>query len=204
MSKQCDIGLIGLAVMGENLALNIESRGFSIAVFNRTTEKVDDLIAGRAQGKNFVGCHSLEELVGSLKSPRKILMMVKAGKPVDELIDSLVPLLSKGDILIDGGNSFFKDSVKRGQMLAQRGIHFIDVGTSGGVWGLERGYCMMIGGDEAAVRRLDPIFAALAPGKGSIEPTPNRQTRDPPPPGLDHPTGIHSHSRANRSCPSAD
>ena len=103
-----DIGLIGLAVMGENLALNIESRGFSIAVFNRTTSKVDELMAGRAKGKNFVGCHSLEELVDSLAAPRKVMLMVKAGAAVDEFIEKLIPLLSPGDVIIDGGNTLFQ------------------------------------------------------------------------------------------------
>jgi len=102
MPSNCDIGLIGLAVMGENLALNIESRGFKIAVFNRTTSKVDELLAGRAKGKNFVGCHSLEELVGNLASPRKVMLMVKAGPAVDEFIEKLIPLLGPGDVIIDG------------------------------------------------------------------------------------------------------
>ena len=106
MSELCDFGLIGLAVMGENLALNVESRGYSVAVSNRTTSKVDDLLNGRAKGKQFVGCHSLEELVASLKTPRKVMMMVKAGPAVDDLIETLLPLLSQGDILIDGGNTY--------------------------------------------------------------------------------------------------
>src|SRR5512147_1374403 len=104
MSDLADFGLIGLAVMGENLALNIESRGYTVAVFNRTTSKVDELLAGRAKGKKFVGCHSLSELVQAVKTPRKIMMMVKAGQPVDELMEQLIPLLSPGDVLIDGGN----------------------------------------------------------------------------------------------------
>ena len=162
MSKQCDIGLIGLAVMGENLALNIESRGFSIAVFNRTTEKVDELIAGRAKGKNFVGCHSLEELVGSLKSPRKIMMMVKAGKPVDELIDSLLPLLSKGDILIDGGNSFFEDTERRTKYVEEKGMLYSGTGVSGGEEGALLGPSMMPGGSEPAWPHLKPIFQAIS------------------------------------------
>ena len=108
MTQPCDIGLIGLAVMGENLALNIESRGYRVAVFNRTTSKVDEFIAGRAKGKKFVGCHSLEELVKNLAKPRKIMMMVKAGPAVDDLIETLIPLLDKGDILIDGGNTLLR------------------------------------------------------------------------------------------------
>ena len=162
MSKQCDIGLIGLAVMGENLALNIESRGFSIAVFNRTTEKVDELINGRAKGKNFVGCHSLEELVGSLKAPRKILMMVKAGPPVDQLIDSLVPLLSNGDILIDGGNSFFADTERRTKYVEEKGLLYSGTGVSGGEEGALLGPSMMPGGSEPAWPHLKPIFQAIS------------------------------------------
>src|SRR5688500_13524508 len=105
-----DFGLIGLAVMGENLALNIESRGYTVAVFNRTTSKVDDLLAGRAKGKRFVGCHSLEELVKAVKTPRKIMMMVKAGQPVDDLMEQLIPLRSPGDVLIDGGNEHYTNT----------------------------------------------------------------------------------------------
>src|SRR3954451_9268459 len=107
--KKCDIGLVGLAVMGENLALNIESRGYRIAVFNRTTSVVDTLMAGRARGKNFVGCHSVEELVSQLSTPRKVMLMVKAGPAVDALIDQLLPLLSPGDVIIDGGNTYYLD-----------------------------------------------------------------------------------------------
>src|SRR2546423_1560094 len=109
----CDFGLIGLAVMGENLALNVESRGYKVAVFNRTTSVVDDFIKGRAAGKKFVGCHSLDELVKSLSRPRKVMMMVKAGQAVDSLIEQLVPILEKGDVLIDGGNTLFSDSERR-------------------------------------------------------------------------------------------
>src|SRR5438552_1548252 len=113
MAELCDFGLIGLAVMGENLALNVESRGYRVAVFNRTTAKVDEFIGGRAKGKKFVGCHSLEEVVKSLDKPRKIMMMVKAGPAVDDLIETLLPLCEKGDILIDGGNTFYKDTERR-------------------------------------------------------------------------------------------
>src|SRR5436190_10545909 len=113
MSGNCDIGLIGLAVMGENLALNIESRGYAVAAYNRTTSKVDELIAGRAKGKKFVGCHSMEDLVANLSKPRKVMLMVKAGPAVDDLIESLIPLLEKGDILIDGGNTYYADTERR-------------------------------------------------------------------------------------------
>ena len=111
--KKADIGLIGLAVMGENLVMNMESRGFTVAVYNRSTEKVDHFVNGRGAGKNIIGCHSLAEMVSSLERPRKVFMMVKAGTAVDELIDQLLPLLSPGDILIDGGNSHYPDTIRR-------------------------------------------------------------------------------------------
>ncbi len=162
MPANCDIGLIGLAVMGENLALNIESRGFRIAVFNRTVEKVDHLIEGRAKGKHFVGCHSLEELVSALKTPRMIMMMVKAGPPVDELIDSLLPLLSKGDILIDGGNSHFLDTERRTKYVESKGLLYVGTGVSGGEEGALLGPSMMPGGSPAAWPHVKPIFQAIA------------------------------------------
>ena len=120
MSK-ADIGLIGLAVMGENLVLNMESHGFCAAVYNRSVEKVDRFIEGRGKGKNFIGCHSIEELCANLKAPRRIMMMVKAGKPVDELIEQLLPHLDQGDILIDGGNSFFQDTIRRTKYVESKG-----------------------------------------------------------------------------------
>ena len=132
MTQLCDIGLVGLAVMGENLALNIESRGYSIAVFNRTTAKVDELMAGRAKGKKFVGCHSLEELVKNLATPRKVMMMVKAGPAVDDLIETLLPLLSKGDILIDGGNTYYADTERRTKYVESKGLLYVGTGVSGG------------------------------------------------------------------------
>ena len=124
MSEKCDFGLIGLAVMGENLALNVESRGYRIAVFNRTIEKVDRLIEGRAKGKNFVGCHSIEELVESLKRPRMVMMLVKAGPAVDALIDQLIPLLDEGDVIIDGGNTHFSDTERRTKYVEGKGKQF--------------------------------------------------------------------------------
>ena len=130
-SKTADIGLIGLAVMGENLVLNMESHGFTVAVFNRTTSKVDAFVEGRAKGKKIVGTHSVEELVAALKTPRKIMIMVKAGAPVDDVINELVPLLEPGDILIDGGNSHFPDSTRRTQDLKAKGLLFIGTGVSG-------------------------------------------------------------------------
>ena len=125
MAKQ-NMGLIGLAVMGENLVLNMENHGFSVAVFNRTTHKVDDFINGRAKGKNIKGCYSIEELMGSLQKPRKVMLMVKAGKPVDDFIELLIPHLDAGDIVIDGGNSHFPDSIRRTKYLQEKGFLLSD------------------------------------------------------------------------------
>jgi 6-phosphogluconate dehydrogenase len=162
MSELCDFGLIGLAVMGENLALNVESRGYRVAVFNRTTEKVDELMAGRAKGKKFVGCHSLEELVKSLKAPRKVMMMVKAGPAVDDLMESLIPLLSPGDILIDGGNTYYADTERRTKYVEEKGLLFCGTGVSGGEEGALLGPSMMPGGSEAAWPHVKPIFQAIS------------------------------------------
>ena len=162
MPQLCDFGLVGLAVMGENLALNIESRGFSIAVFNRTVEVVDKLIAGRAAGKKFVGCHSLEELVGSLSKPRKVMMMVKAGAPVDSLIDQLIPLLSPGDVIIDGGNTHVVDTERRTKYVESKGLLYIGTGVSGGEEGALLGPSMMPGGSEAGWPLVKPVFQAIA------------------------------------------
>ncbi len=158
----CDFGLIGLAVMGENLALNIESRGFHVAVFNRTTSVVDDFIKGRAAGKNFVGCHSLEELVKSLSRPRKVMMMVKAGLAVDGLIEQLLPLLEKGDVIIDGGNTLFSDTERRTQYVESKGLLYVGSGVSGGEEGALKGPSMMPGGTPAAWPIIKPIFQAIA------------------------------------------
>jgi 6-phosphogluconate dehydrogenase len=162
MTPNCDIGLIGLAVMGENLALNIESRGFKIAVYNRTVSKVDDLLAGRAKGKNFVGCHSLEELVGSLASPRKVMLMVKAGPAVDEFIEKLIPLLSPGDVIIDGGNTLFSETERRTKYVESKGLLYIGTGVSGGEEGALLGPSMMPGGSTEAWPLVKPIFQAIA------------------------------------------
>lgn len=143
MNASSDIGLIGLAVMGENLALNIAGKGFRISVFNRTTSKVDDFMAGRAKGKSVVGAHSLQEFVASLKTPRKILMLVKAGKAVDELIEQLLPLLHPGDLLIDGGNSHFPDTIRRTQLVESKGLLYIGAGVSGGEEGALKGPSIM-------------------------------------------------------------
>jgi 6-phosphogluconate dehydrogenase len=153
--------------MGENLALNIESRGYHVAVFNRTTKVVDDFIAGRAKGKNFVGCHTVEELVSSLKSPRKVMIMVKAGQPVDAVIDQLVPLLDKGDVIIDGGNSYYVDTERRTKDIEAKGLQYIGTGVSGGEEGALLGPSMMPGGTVAAWPLVKPIFQAIA-AKGDI------------------------------------
>jgi len=162
MSSNCDFGLIGLAVMGENLALNVESRGFSVAVFNRTTSVVDEFIHGRAKGKRFVGCHSVEELVKNLATPRKIMLMVKAGPAVDALIDQLAPLLSPGDVLIDGGNTLYSDTDRRTAYVEGKGLQFIGTGVSGGEEGALKGPSLMPGGSEKAWPIVKPIFQAIA------------------------------------------
>jgi 6-phosphogluconate dehydrogenase len=158
----CDIGLIGLAVMGENLVLNMESHGFPVAVFNRTTAKVDDFVAGRARGKKVVGCHSVRELVAALKRPRKVMIMVKAGAPVDAVLDEVAPLLEPGDILIDGGNTHYPDTTRRTRALKAKGLLFIGTGVSGGEEGALRGPSIMPGGDPAAWPHVKPIFQAIA------------------------------------------
>jgi len=160
--SNCDFGLIGLAVMGENLALNVESRGFRVAVFNRTTSVVDEFVKGRAAGKQFVGCHSLEEMVKALSRPRKIMMMVTAGPAVDQLIDHLLPLLEKGDVLIDGGNTLFSDTERRTQYVESKGLLYVGSGVSGGEEGALKGPSLMPGGSEAAWPIIRPIFQAIA------------------------------------------
>ena len=158
MPQQADIGLIGLAVMGENVILNMESKGFTVAAYNRTTEKVDAFVAGRAKGKNIIGCRSIEELCASLKKPRKIMMLVKAGKPVDELIEQLIPHLEQGDILIDGGNSHFPDTIRRAKYVESKGLLYIGTGVSGGEEGALKGPSMMPGGSPAAWPHVKEIF----------------------------------------------
>jgi 6-phosphogluconate dehydrogenase len=162
MTKKCDFGLIGLAVMGENLALNIESRGYCVAVFNRTVSKVDEFISGRAKGKNFVGAHSLEELVKALERPRKVMLMVKAGPAVDEFIDKLIPLLEPGDVIIDGGNTHFADTERRTQYVESKGLLYIGTGVSGGEEGALKGPSIMPGGSEKAWPLVKPIFQAIS------------------------------------------
>ncbi|MCA9204683.1 MAG: NADP-dependent phosphogluconate dehydrogenase, partial [Planctomycetales bacterium] len=172
MSDLADFGLIGLAVMGENLALNVESRGYRVAVFNRTTEKVDDFIAGRAAGKNFLGCHSVEEMVKNLKRPRKVMMLVKAGPAVDALIEQLTPLMEPGDIIIDGGNTHYADTERRTKDVEAKGLLFVGSGVSGGEEGALKGPSLMPGGSEAAWEHIKPIFQSIAAKVGPNEDIP--------------------------------
>ncbi|MCD6307361.1 MAG: NADP-dependent phosphogluconate dehydrogenase, partial [Candidatus Latescibacteria bacterium] len=160
--ENCNIGLIGLAVMGENLVLNMESRGYSVAVFNRTVSKVDRFIEGGAKGRNIKGCHSVEELAASLESPRKVMLMVKAGKPVDDFIELLLPHLEAGDIIIDGGNSHFPDTIRRTKYVESKGLLYIGTGVSGGEEGALKGPSIMPGGSPAAWPHVKPIFQAIA------------------------------------------
>ncbi len=162
MAATADIGLIGLAVMGENLVLNMESRGYTVAVYNRTVAKVEELIAGRGKGKKLVGTRSIPEFVSALKTPRKMMCMVKAGRPVDDLIEQLIPHLDPGDIIIDGGNSFFPDTVRRTRDLEAKGFRFLGVGVSGGEEGALKGPSIMPGGSASAWPEVKPIFQAIA------------------------------------------
>lgn len=157
-----DIGLIGLAVMGENLVLNMESHGFTCAVYNRTTSKVDEFVNGRGKGKKFIGCHSVDELLKNLKKPRKVMLMVKAGDVVDKFIDSLVPRLDKGDIIIDGGNSHYADSDRRTKALEAKGLYFIGTGVSGGEEGALKGPSIMPGGSPDAWPAVKDIFQSIS------------------------------------------
>ena len=159
--KKSDLGLIGLAVMGENLVMNMESKGFTVSVFNRTTEKVERFVNGRAKGKNIVGCYSLQQLVDSLEKPRKVMMMIKAGKPVDDMIEQLLPLLDDGDIIIDGGNSHFPDTMRRCAYVESKGKLYIGTGVSGGEEGALNGPSMMPGGSPAAWAAVKPIFQSI-------------------------------------------
>src|SRR5437660_7597580 len=161
-TNQCDIGLIGLGVMGENLVLNMQSKGFSVAVFNRTTEVTEKFAAGRAQGKNIQPTRTLEEFVEALKKPRIARMMVKAGPPVNAVIDQLSPLLEKGDIIIDGGNSLFTDTQRRGKELEGKGIHFVGMGVSGGEEGALKGPSLMPGGSRESSEIIAPNFRKIA------------------------------------------
>jgi 6-phosphogluconate dehydrogenase len=162
MSGDCDFGLIGLAVMGENLALNVESRGYKVAVFNRTTSKVDELIAGRAKGKKFVGCHTIEEFVKSVKRPRKLMMLVQAGPAVDAIIEQLIPLCEPGDVIIDGGNTHYLDTERRTKTVEDAGLLFCGCGVSGGEEGALKGPSLMPGGSPDAWPVVKEMFQKIA------------------------------------------
>ncbi|MFC2125586.1 decarboxylating NADP(+)-dependent phosphogluconate dehydrogenase [Bacteroidota bacterium] len=162
MEKLADIGLVGLAVMGENLVLNMESKGFTVAVYNRTIEKVDRFINGRGKEKNIIGTHKIEELVNALKRPRKVMLMVKAGKPVDDFIDMIIPYLEEGDIIIDGGNSHYPDTNRRTEYVESKGLLYIGTGVSGGEEGALLGPSIMPGGSNDAWSHVKPIFQAVA------------------------------------------
>jgi 6-phosphogluconate dehydrogenase len=166
------IGIIGLGRMGANIARRLIKNGHKVVAFDRTPKVVKAL-------EGATGADSLKDLVDRLDAPRAVWVMLPAGKITDDMVMALGDLLQAGDVVIDGGNSYYKDDIRRAKKLKEKNIAYIDCGTSGGVWGLDRGYCMMIGGDKDAVTRLDPIFAALAPGEGSIDKTPGRDARDP-------------------------
>ena len=159
--KKSDIGLIGLAVMGENLVMNMERNGFTVSVFNRTAEKVTNFVNGRAKGKNVVGTYSLEELVASLSKPRKVMMMIKAGTAVDDMIEKLLPLLDDGDVIIDGGNSHFPDTARRTAYVESKGKLYIGTGVSGGEEGALKGPSLMPGGSPAAWPIVKPILQSI-------------------------------------------
>ena len=167
MKQKADIGMIGLAVMGENLSLNMERNGFTVAVFNRTIPGVEEgvvekFINGRGKNKKFIGTSSLKELVENIECPRKIMFMVKAGKAVDELIEQLIPLLEKGDIIVDGGNSNYEDTNRRTTYIESKGLLYIGTGVSGGEEGALKGPSIMPGGSKAAWEHVKPIFQAIA------------------------------------------
>jgi 6-phosphogluconate dehydrogenase len=164
------LGMVGLGRMGANMTRRLMRGGHQLVVSDLSPDAIKQLATEGAGGSS-----SLEDLVGKLKPPRAAWVMVPAGGPTEQTVQTLAQHMQSGDVIIDGGNSYFKDDVRRANQLKDQGIHYVDVGTSGGVWGLERGYCMMIGGPDAAVKQLDPIFKTLAPGRGEIPPTPGRE-----------------------------
>ncbi|SDG54635.1 6-phosphogluconate dehydrogenase (decarboxylating) [Bradyrhizobium sp. Rc2d] len=168
------LGMIGLGRMGGNIVRRLMRHGHSTVVYDKDAKAVAGLAADGA-----VGSATLEEFISKLERPRTAWVMLPAGRITETTIDTIAGVMQAGDVIIDGGNTFWQDDVRRGKALKERGIHYVDVGTSGGVWGLDRGYCMMIGGEKPVVDRLDPIFAALAPGAGDIPRTPGRDGRDP-------------------------
>lgn len=167
MKQQADIGLIGLAVMGQNLVLNMADHGYTVAVYNRTTEKVDEFLSNEASGKSIIGTHSIKELIASLQMPRKIMLMVKAGAPVDAVIEELIPFLEHGDIIIDGGNSFFKDTIRRKKNLEEKGLRFIGTGVSGGEEGARHGPSIMPGGSASAWPEVKELFQVISAKVGT-------------------------------------
>ncbi len=169
-----ELGIIGLGRMGGNISQRLMRAGHRCVVYDRNTEVVQGLSA-----KGAAASSDLADMVKQLTPPRAIWVMLPAGKITEDTVHALAGLMQSGDTIIDGGNSYYKDDIRRAAELRQKGIVYVDVGTSGGIWGIDRGYCMMIGGEEAAVRRLDPIFATLAPGIGTIERTPGRDKHDP-------------------------
>ena len=168
------LGMIGLGRMGANLVRRLVRQGHECVVFDQNPQTVAGLV-----GQNITGAADLADLVAKLAKPRNVWVMLPAGEITEQTVAELGRLLAPGDTIIDGGNAFFQDDVRRAREMKANGIHYLDCGTSGGVWGLERGYCLMIGGDKEAVERLDPIFAALSPGEGTIPKTPRREARDP-------------------------
>ena len=168
------IGVIGLGRMGGNISRRLIKNGHEVVVYDHDAKAVAALSRDGATGAN-----GLDKLVQQLRPPRAVWVMLPAGKITEDVIGELAKLLAAGDIVLDGGNTFWRDDIRRAKMLKERNIHHVDVGTSGGIWGLDRGYCMMIGGDKAIVDRLDPIFSALAPGLGNVPRTPKRDGRDP-------------------------
>jgi 6-phosphogluconate dehydrogenase len=168
------IGMVGLGRMGANIVRRLHRHGHESVVYDRSQDAVNELA-----GEGATPSDGLKALVSKLAKPRTVWVMLPAGGPTEDTVRELAGLLEPADTIIDGGNSFYKDDIRRAQFLREKQIHYVDVGTSGGVWGLERGYCMMIGGEKAVVERLDPIFSALAPGKGDIPETPGRQGQDP-------------------------
>ncbi|EGH29260.1 6-phosphogluconate dehydrogenase-like protein, partial [Pseudomonas syringae pv. japonica str. M301072] len=163
------LGIIGLGRMGGNIARRLMLNGHTTVVYDR-----DEASRNALANDGSTAVADLKELVGTLAKPRAVWVMLPAGAPTEDTIQTLSELLDPDDVIIDGGNTFYKDDIRRAQELTEKGLHYVDVGTSGGVWGLERGYCMMIGGEAAVVERLDPLFATLAPGLGSIERTRDR------------------------------
>jgi len=162
METQADIALIGLAVMGQNLILNMNDHGFTVVAYNRTVSKVDDFLNNEAKGTKVLGAHSIEEMVAKLKKPRRVMMLVKAGKAVDEFIEQIIPHLEAGDIIIDGGNSLFEDTIRRTKYVESKGLLYIGTGVSGGEEGARRGPSIMPGGSPAAWPHVKPIFQAIS------------------------------------------